>query len=56
MGPGGGMGPGSGGEIPGGAPVPNATMAAAGGAGMSLGINPRLLAAVIQFLELRAAG
>ncbi|MFO7623689.1 MAG: hypothetical protein R6V73_05010 [Anaerolineales bacterium] len=58
MGPGGGMGQG-GGEIPGsGVPLPNATQIASGlggGAGLSLGINPRLLAAVIQFLELRAS-
>ena len=58
MGPGGGMGMGQGGgEIPGGVPVPNATQIASGvGTGLSLGINPRLLAAVIEFLELRAAG
>ena len=59
MGPGSGMGPGGGGEIPGGGvPLPNATQIASGfggGAGLSLGINPRLLAAVIQFLELRAS-
>ncbi len=59
MGPGGGMGMGQGGgEIPGsGVPLPNATQMASGfggGTGLSLGINPRLLAAVIQFLELRA--
>jgi hypothetical protein len=58
MGPGGGMGMGQGGgEITGGVPVPNATQIASGvGTGLSLGINPRLLAAVIEFLELRAAG
>lgn len=62
MGPGSGMGAGGGaGEIPGsgGVPIPKTTQSVSGvggGVGLSLGVNPRLLAAVVEFLELRAGG